>query len=266
LLACTIEPTHASDAEKVSRDLIFSGDWRWDIDGALQFAKSDGGIDPQAFFSVARRYHLLSAVEDNQTQQLYNHVRQLLPDTQAYQDACALMVRQNHYVTARCHDALKPALELAQNARTLVLDFMAAEQGHDRILDIAIKSMGTAPEAIPVNSHTMILMDLLQFAAQRNFLAFAMAVDFFERSSYQNADPLAMLLSDGGMKTAARQINKHMDINDAGGHENIAVHFLNFMGPVEQSYAEEALHLAEIITHVMNRISFGVQSLLNNKA
>jgi hypothetical protein len=265
LLQCAIEPAHASDVAKVAQDPIFSEDWRWDLAGALQFAKSDEGIDPLAFFSVVRRYHLLSAVEDNQTQRLYDFVKQLLPNTAAYHDACALMVRQNHYVTARCHQALTPALDLAQKARAQVQEFIAAEHGHDRILDIAIRSLGTEPDTIPVNSHTKVLMDLLQFAAQRNFLAFAMAVDFFERSSYQNADPLAMLLSEGGMKTAARQINKHMDINDAGGHENVAAQFLNFMGPIDRDYAEEALHLAEVITHVMNRISFGDQSLLNSK-
>lgn len=256
------ESQHAEAVGAVAADPLFGSDWNWDLEGALQFAKAAGGIDPIAFFSVVRRYHLLSSVDDNRTEELYEYVRGLGAGSSEYRSACALMVRQNHYVTSRCGGALAPALETALTARGEVKEFIDAEFGHDRILDVAIKSMGIQADAVPVTHQSKVLMDLLEFAAGRNFLAFAMAVDFFERSSYQKADPLAMVLNEGGLHAAARQLNKHMDINDAGGHENVALGFLSHMGPIGADYAEEAIRIAEAVTHAINRISYGVHQVL----
>jgi hypothetical protein len=164
------------------------------------------------------------------------------------------MVRQNHYVTQQCRAALLPAAQLAGASRTEVEAFIKAEHGHDKILGVAMQALVADPEAVPVSTQTRALMRLLRFAAGRNFLAFAMAVDFFERSSYEETDPLAKLLGRGGFDKAARQINRHMEINDAGGHENVSFGFLEHMGPVPAAYALEALRLAELVTLVMNSV------------
>ena len=124
---------------------------------------------------------------------------------------------------------------------------MKEENGHDKILNVALKAFTADPDAVPVSLQTKAIMHLLKFAAQRNFLAFAMAVDFFERSSYEKTDPLAQLLIKGGFDKAAKQINRHMEINDAGGHENVACSFLEAMGPCEPAYAFEAMRIAEML-------------------
>ncbi len=265
LLAFCAQSLETEDAQafaEVSHDPVFADHWQWDVDTALQFAKSGDGIDPVALFTVGRRFHLLSAAECDATLELYQFVKQLPKGDPLFQRASALMVRQNHYVTQQCDAALRPALNLAGQSAEAVRNFIKAEYGHDRILDVAMRSMVDEPEAIEVTPQVRTLMALLRFAAGRNLLAFALAVDFFERSAYQEADPLATVLKEGGLETAAKQINRHMDINDAGEHENVAAGFLRHLQPVDAHYAIEAMRLAEAITHVMNRVSSGVLQLL----
>jgi hypothetical protein len=98
-------------------------------------------------------------------------------------------------------------------------------------------------------------MHLLEFCAHRNFLAFAIAIEMFERSNYDECDPMAQALKKGGFAKSADFINVHMKINDQGDHENIARTFLQFMDLCNRDYAREALRLAELLSLVMSRIT-----------
>jgi len=262
LLSVITDEKHAIDARRVAKANLYQGTWKWDAEGALQFAYSPEGIDPVSLFSVARRFHLLSAVESNTTARLYEKAKALKHDKEGFKRASTLMVRQNHYVTERCAEALAPAMQKAKSAKRKVQDFMQEEYGHDRILKAALMTMTADPSAVPVTSQSKILMDLLQFSAGRNFLAFTMIVDSFERSSYQSSDPLAQVLNAGGMSAAARHIDRHHDINDSGEHENVALGFLERMGPVDAAYATEALRIAETTTNAMNLIADSVEQML----
>ena len=158
----------------------------------------------------------------------------------------------------KCEPSLAPALETAQNARTEVRGFIRAEKGHDVILERAMKALGLSPDAVPVIDPVLVLMELFKVIAERNFLAFSMVVDMFERSSYRSEDPLATLLLEGGLAKAAHQIDLHREINDSGGHENVGLGLLGSMAAVDQTYATEALRLAELATEVIHRVSSGM--------
>ena len=220
-------------------------EWAWDWNAAAAFAGAEA-IHPESLFSVARRFHLVDLMDTCDSKGVFEEIKGLTGDD--FARAASLMVRQNHYVTQQCRESLLPALETAKSARPLVERFIRDESGHDRILSAALQSFTEDPESIPVARHTECLMHLLRFAAGRNFLGFAMAIDFFERSSYEETDPLAQLLTKGGFEKAAAQINRHMKINDAGGHENVARGFLAHMAPCDPLYALEALRLAEVIS------------------
>lgn len=232
---------------------FFAQERKWDQAVALQFAKTSDGVDPRAFFSVLRRYHLLDAVESNRTAELYTYVRGLKAQKDKFAQACAWIVRQNHYVTQRCEGSLRPAVKTAQGASDLVAEFINAEAGHDQIL---AKALATLPnDKVEVLPAVVLLMDLLRLAAEKNFLAFSTLVDFFERSAYAEKDPLAELLEEGGLEDAAKQINVHKGINDAGGHESVALGFVNTMAAVDEQYAAEALQMVEIATMAVHDIS-----------
>lgn len=237
--------------------------WKWDVAGAIAFSSNGSGVDPCALYTVARRYHLISAIEENRTSALYHDVKLRVKDSEWFKNACALMVRQNHYVTQRCEGALLPALNRAQRATGKVQDFMQEERGHDRLLALSLNELGVTPESVLVTAESKLLMDLLEFSAKRNFLAFAIAIDMFEKSSYQEHDPLAEVLEFGGFSKAAKPINRHHNINDAGEHENVALGFLSRMGPVSPDYATEALRIAEATARAMNQMAEGVRRILD---
>jgi len=229
--------------------------WNWDIDAALAFSKTDGGFDPESLFSVARRFHLLNDLENNKTKELLEYTTSLKQQPEKFRKASALIARQNHFITEVCDQTLRTALPISQKAQDEVLDFIQAESGHDKIIKKALNSLGFEPNEIPVLNSTMTLMEIFKSAASKNFLAFAFITDIFERTSYTQEDPFSTTLKEGGESIAAHQMNVHRDINDEGEHENVALSFLQFMSPVDQDYATEALRWAELATLVAHQIS-----------
>jgi hypothetical protein len=234
-------------------------DWEWDAEAALAFSALDDRVHPESLFSVMRRFHLLEVMENDKGSEIFQKI-EALPESD-FKLVAGLLTRQNHYVTEKCQTSLAAALTIAGRARPQVEDFMAEENGHDRILGAALSNLTEDPQNIPVTDATRLLMHLLKYVAGRNFLAFAMVVDIFERSSFQSVDPLAQLLMKGGFDKAARQVNRHKDINDAGGHENVGVSFLTSMAPCDRAYALEAIHLAELVSVVFNHVTASVWSL-----
>lgn len=242
------------ETENVLRRLNLN-EWAWDTDAAQDFSCAPNGFDPETLFTVARRYHLLTSLERNQTTELFAHLRELSKNPTAFRGAAAWVIRQNHYITQRCESVLREALPIAQNAEDAVLDFIQAESGHEHILARALRSLTGDPEAMPLVGSAIVTMDLFAAIARRNLLAFAMVVDIFERTSYGDGDPLAVLLEEAGETIAAQQIDRHRAINDAGGHENLGLSFLRDMKAVDANYAIEAMRLAELLTLVILQIS-----------
>lgn len=230
-------------------------EWTWDIDAALDFSRTESGFDPESLFSISRRFHLLNDIENNKTAELLEFMTTLKKNVSEFKEVSAVVMRQNHYITERCEDVLSAALPISQNAQSAVSSFIKAEAGHDKILAKALRALGADAEQVAVLGCVTLLMDIFKLAAKRNFLAFSMIVDIFERTSYRDEDPFAKVLQDGGAKTAASQIEVHREINDFGGHENIAIEFLKDMGPVSEDYATEALRLSELATQVVHSIS-----------
>lgn len=232
-----------------------AGSWTWDMDAAISFSQTANGLDPQSLFSITRRFHLLNDIENNKTAELLEFVQSLKGNPEKFRDASALILRQNHYVTEQCESVLRASLAIAQSAYEEIIEFIQAESGHDKILEIALSSLGIAVEKVEVLDTTKTLMEIFRFAAGKNLLAFAMITDIFERTSYRKEDPLSSVLTEGGEVVAGRQIDVHRDINDAGGHENVALEFLNDMSAVDEDYAREAMALAELATLVVHQIS-----------
>lgn len=227
--------------------------WEWDSEAALSFASIDGLVHPESLFSAVRRFHILELMSTDSGQEIMSLLDNVSPEH--FREAVCRLVRQNHYVTEQCYGALKPSLALAQHAAPLIEKFMNEERGHDKILAKALSHVGVSAESVPVTVQTKALMYMLKYCATRNFLAFSMAIDAFERSNYQEIDPLAQLLLKGGFDKAAEFVNLHMKINDDGKHENIAAQFLLCMNLCDRDYALEALRLMEILSMLMCKIS-----------
>lgn len=252
----TIVTTRGGFSEQEAEELLTTisrTSFEWDHQVALDFAAINNRIHPESLFSIARRYHILELLANDRGKEIFNEIKKR--GTQQFQKAVARLTRQNHYVTQNCQESLRPALFTAGRATSLLEEFMEAERGHDKILKKALMHLGFQPEDIEVSIHARALMTVLRYLAERNFLAFAMAVDAFERNNYEEVDPIAHLLVDGGFEKAADFLNLHMKINDSGDHENVAQQFLQFMALCDRTYGLEALRLMEILSVVMSAVS-----------
>ena len=247
--------TTSSDAEINTVLQHLSDQWTWDVDAALELSRSAQGHDVFSLFSVARRFHLLNDLENNKTAEMFQLMSSFSKDSPKFRAGSALIMRQNHHITIKCEQALKSALPLAQSAEEAIFDFVQAESGHHQIIEKGINHLGFRSDEIEVLGCVRILMELFEKIGKTNLLAFAMTVDVFERSSYQKEDPFAELLEKGGEGRAAKQMEIHRDINDAGEHENVALSFLESAQAVNQPYAVQALRLAELLTQVIHQIS-----------
>lgn len=235
--------------------------WAWDMNSIFSFSKvHEGTYDPVAILSVVRRFHYLDSADNDKTSGLYDFVNMLRSNPDQFRRACALIVRQNHYITQMCHEALRPALALSQSSEAKLDQFMEAEKDHDLILGRALTSLGFEPENVEVLNATESLMKMLRTCAETNFMAFAMAMDLFEKPQIRSMHSLAEVLMNGNFETAARCLQKHKDIIDTGEHESISVELLSPMVPVSRVYVEQAVRLVETLSHIMNQVSANIYS------
>lgn len=230
-------------------------EWTWDLDASLAFSKIPEGYDAESIFSICRRFHLLNDLENNKTADMFALIKKSTSNKEVFGKQSALVMRQNHYITQKCEWVLNAAFDLAQSAKSEVEEFVSAEKGHDKILDKALSSMGFKADEVKALSSTVVLMELFYLIAKKNFLAFSMVVDIFERTSYLEEDPFATVLTEGGQTSAAAKIETHREINDMGGHENVAIEFLSNMKGVDAAYAAEAVRLAELLTIIIHFVS-----------
>lgn len=135
-------------------------------------------------------------------------------------------LQQTHYVTLHASAALFPALETFVEAKDLILKFIKAEKGHDRLMKKALKALDAEPDLNAVLPATRSLMELLQKAARKNPTAFSVLVSAFESDPFSEEDPLARALIDAGFVKAAAPVDQHHQINREDGHAMVGLEFL----------------------------------------
>ncbi|MDQ3233905.1 MAG: hypothetical protein M3Q07_18985, partial [Pseudobdellovibrionaceae bacterium] len=102
-----------------------------------------------------------------------------------------IYIRQNHFVTTRAIDSLRPALAYKPFAH-LLTKFIASEQGHDSLMWQSLMALdGLDPADIEILPEVQALVALLEFTATHYRLAFAVVLDLFERESPGEQHPLA---------------------------------------------------------------------------
>lgn len=245
----------AGPAPRMARDSAEASggaDWTWDAETALALAQIPGTdfYSPLSLFSVMRRFFFLQASETDRTRDLYASLGELSPADA--RDALAFVISQNLFVTQRCDEALSAALPRAGAGESVLMDFIASERGHDRIMEAALRELPqVSPGALDVHPSTADLMDVFTRVAQNHFLAFAFAVNLFERPHVGEVHPLTALLRKFGFVAAAEKYEQHHQINEAGDHDQVGLELIREMPPVTRKYAEKALRWGELMTHTM---------------
>lgn len=255
-------------ATYLSRDIvqpisITNTEWEWDIDGALAFSHSTkvGFYDPSSILTVCRRFHYLTMQEKDVYQGMYQTVSELKPNKDQFKFACAFILRQSHAITERCIEVLEPALTSSGDALEAVKQFIHSEKGHDKILRRAIEATGFVPEQLPIIDTLSVLMQLFKIAAERNFLAFAIIVDFFVGQSFEPGCFFADFLEENGFGGAAKQLYRHKAINNTEHHENVSMTFLQNLEAFPEHQVIEAICFAELISRFIANLS---KDLLNH--
>jgi len=148
--------------------------WQWDAEAVLKASKLDGtGYDPLAVLSVLRRYRLREMSQDKVATNAFDLLSQLQKSDQTtFIKVMSHMIRQNHYVTEKCEESLSPALKLCQKTRDVVQDYIASEQGHDRLLAKTLEGLGIQdPKSLPVLPEIVALMAMLHYGAKNHFFS-----------------------------------------------------------------------------------------------
>lgn len=245
--------------------LADDSEWNWDADAILEFSKIYNAYDPAALLSVVRRFHLLDCTDKDQTGNLYDYCKTLSIDNNAIQKMLATIVYQNYYVTAECQNSLAPALSLSKSAFSKLNDFMDDEKGHDLLLLRALSALQTSPEHLYLSNSTKNIMSILKQLGSTSFLGFCLAIDFFEKPSFDEVDPLTELLRHFHHDIAASCLQKHKTINDDGGHECISLDLLSHMNLVDKDYALFAIRLSEVLTDEMTSVTADLLNLFKQQ-
>jgi hypothetical protein len=233
--------------------------WCWDLTAALALSSLGGDRhDAATIGTVARRLRLRDESVDGALPSFDE-----LDDTR-FARRMALILRQSHYVTTRCRDALVPALDRDSPARAVIAELVRSERGHDRLLQASLGELGVvAPEHVAVLPATIALVDLLQLAARHHLVALGLLLEAFEGQPARR-HPLAELLeSRAATRAAARGVTLHHEINERGGHHAVGLAVLDTLPPISPPTAVTALRIAEVATHLRRTLVRALQDALD---
>ena len=250
-----------SNLAKYSNHAAGQGPWAWETENVLEFARCGDGqhYDPHSLYTILRRFYFVQAAEQDATPRLYRTLSELQGKPE-FQQLAAFILRQNHEVTRQCRSCITPARERT-NEPEKVDQFLDSEAGHDLMLQKAVESLGYKVETIPVVSSVQGLLGLLAYAAEKNFLAFCCMLPMFERDDYATKDRLATVLEAGGCIAAAKQVQRHKDINGTAGHDDMGWALLaSNTNAISATQLTATVHLVEVASRFMNRISFDIET------
>ncbi|MBY0315587.1 MAG: hypothetical protein K2Q26_08715 [Bdellovibrionales bacterium] len=241
-------------------------DWLWDHEAALTFAAcgraSEEKYDPLCLLSIARRFHYIDTVE-NKMDILYRKIENL-EDPKDRKAALAIVVRQNHYVAEKCHQALETALMTAQSQAAKIQKFMAEGKSQDKILAAGLEALGLKSEQVPVTPSIKMLMHVFEQSARIHFLGFCLSLDFFEKPEFKETDSLAKALTRINADKASQILEAHKNINAHGEHEGLSSRLLEAMAPVSKEYALQALRMAELVSHYIAQTPTDLNQMIFN--
>lgn len=263
----TDTPPQLAKSLNISQPGELPAEWMWDHSAIIDFSSCTGDdknklCDPLCLLTVARRFHYLDCA-DNKIGSLYKKI-ETLSDAKDRRAAAAIVVRQNHYVTVKCQQALQPSLQTAQSQGPLIQEFMEEEKGHDAILSKGLEAMGLKAQDVPTTLAVQNLMSAFEAAARTNFLGFCLCLDFFEKPEFTKTDSLSEVLEKLGETTAARALQAHKNINDHGEHEGFSTKLLSVMMPAAPEYVHQATKIAELVSFYISQVPYDLNQMIFN--
>ncbi len=247
--------TKLMDLELSEASTDYTSQCRWDAQAVLEFSETaNGGTDPVSALSYLKLFHLEDMKKSGQESSVPS-VLEMAKEKNQLKPALEHFVRQNHYVTEKCEEVLRPAVSIHSVAGKAVEQFIKEEAGHDKLLRRSIKSLDKEPENLVVLGPLVKLMDHFKFVAGKNLLAFCFIVDMFERENPDGVNPVSTYLDSIGEHKASGPIKTHSDINVEGGHENESYSILEKVGLLHKSYVIEAVYLSQYASDLMQEFA-----------
>lgn len=248
-------------AEDNNQRLFPNEEWKWDIQDILNRSRlaNSHQYDPYSVYTALRRNKLLDECNPhlNKTQALFAKLKILLhEDETKFFQLIALILSQQYYVTSRCVESLSPAIAIAGEAKTSVVQYIKEELHHDKLVLQSIRAIqDTDVSSDLFLNQTKVCMSLLRSSASFCFLAFCCLVNCFEGNGYSDADPLAELLKISTKPESFKGIHKHFLINKLGNHHAIGEKFVQFLPPVSQDEVIAAARITELMSKLQLDLS-----------
>ena len=235
--------------------------WDWEKDSVVDFSYAPMSRlhDVLSIFTTVRRFHLHHLAQADSSFELYRTIEDC---GKQHQDRArrliCLTLRQNHFITENCLEALTPAMERDPQLAVMLREFIDSEKGHDKLLRQAIDSTGSviAFDEIPVLASTEFAVRILRYVARTDLVGFACALDMFERDDYQVEDYLGSVLTRIGYEKSGKLLQTHKSINTQAEHDEMGIALLQGrpMG-IPHQHLISTLRSTELLSHTMNRIA-----------
>jgi hypothetical protein len=225
--------------------------WTWNADAILASASVPSPhaqcFDPTSLYHSILRTRLKdqSAGSNGTVFDAFARLRTI--DEASFFEVIGDAIRQTHYVTLRCHDAISPARS-HKRIGAAVKEFLRQEEGHHKLVAASLAQISSTWESdTRVLDSTRAMMAVLEYSARRNAAALCSCVGNFEGSAYDETDPFAELLSKSSKPAAAAGLQRHFLINKREAHSLVGRNWSLALNGLSKNEALEAVRLAELL-------------------
>lgn len=235
-------------------DLSVNKDWHIDVKDVLNF--SSIGNDKYSPISVLSYLNHFIFSKSDSVDGLHEKLEYLLAKNEsAFFEIIKLILRQSYQVTSSCDKSISPAINLREETRDIVADYVNSEKGHQNLILRSFKHLSDEPiENYFLIPATDILMKLLHHSATNCMMSFSCCISMFEAGGLNECDPLANLLRNSSKPNAAEGLEVHFKINEQEEHALVGLEFAKIMKSVNFDEVVAACLAVEVQSELGNKI------------
>lgn len=231
-------------------------DWTWDLEVVLNktYLADLGAYDPVASLTLGL---LFSWQKDAQMHYaLWGLPKALdlirLQNESLFFDHMSLLLKSTLFITRQVPPLLIKAQEIFPAAQEVLQHFYLEELGHDRLMEKALKVLGSPiQDSFKIPEPLVLLMKLFEYTVNYSPLALTAFISLFEGRIYPDLDPLAKIIEKSSKPKAARGYAQHFHINKSHNHNNEAWKLMDLLPLQSEGEVIFMLRILELASHLI---------------
>lgn len=239
--------------------------WQWNLDEILEKSKIIGTeyYDPTSINTSLALTRLESVSKNSQERQGVIPIfkKLLKSDEQSFFRYVGWSARQSHYLTLNSEKMLANAIDYFPKLKSVLHEYIEDEKGHHLFFEDILSKLDYGVDDFSPAASMRYFVDAFFLTGRKSALAFLNLIDFSEAYTFDEADPLSVLIEHSSKPNAGQGYKQHYQINCEHDHSDLGYSFCLLLSPQRREDCILAVRIYELCSHLLASMDANIETL-----